>query len=202
MNKINKIKQLLGIEVKLEQRALSNGAVLEAEAFEPGQPVFVVAEDEQIPVPAGEYEMEDGSVLIVAEDGIIGEIKQAGEEPEEEVMEESVTAEAEVAPKKVVESVTKESHFSDEQITELADLVFNKLEERLETYTLKVEEKEGDKELTEKIVEELKAVEVEAAEEIETRVHTPENQTKVKELKISTNKPQTIKDRVFAKLSQ
>ena len=31
---INKVKTLLGLEVKLEQMKLDNGAVLEAEAFE------------------------------------------------------------------------------------------------------------------------------------------------------------------------
>ena len=198
MNKINKIKQLLGLEVKLEQKALSNGAVLEAESFEAGQPVFVVAEDEMIPVPVGEYEMEDGSVLVVSEEGVIGEIK-SGEAEEEAAPEEEVVMEEEKTPKKVVESTVKESHFSDEQIGELADLVFAKLEERLETYTVKAGEIE--EEVVEEVKEEveLKEIKVEAA--VEPRVHTPEKQPVKKEFKHNANRHLTVKDRVLQKLS-
>jgi hypothetical protein len=86
---ISKIKDVLNLseEVKLEQQALENGAVLEAEAFEAGNEVFIVTEDEKVAVPVGEYELEDGKILVVAEEGLIAEIKEAGAEeaPEEEV---------------------------------------------------------------------------------------------------------------------
>ncbi len=86
---ISKIKDVLNLseEVKLEQQALENGTVLEAEAFEAGNEVFIVTEDEKVAVPVGEYELEDGKILVVAEEGLIAEIKEAGEEetPEEEV---------------------------------------------------------------------------------------------------------------------
>jgi len=85
---IEKIKDVLNLstEIKLEQQTLENGAVLEAEAFEAGKEVFIVTEDEKVAVPIGEYELEDGRMLIVAEEGLIAEIKEAGEEaPEEEV---------------------------------------------------------------------------------------------------------------------
>ena len=115
---LNKVRTLLGLEVKLEQMKLENGTVLEAETFESGKEVFVLAEGDKIPVPAGEYALEDGKVLVVAEDGIIGEVKEMADEPEtEEVVEEQdlegeEEAPAEVAaPKKVVESISKELHF-------------------------------------------------------------------------------------------
>ena len=84
---ISKIKDVLNLseEVKLEQMKLENGAVLEAESFESGKEIFIVTEDEKVAVPVGEYEMEDGRILTVAEEGLIAEIKEAGEEPEEEV---------------------------------------------------------------------------------------------------------------------
>jgi hypothetical protein len=46
---LNKARTLLGIEVKLEQMKLENGAVLEAEVFEAGAEIFVVAEEERVP---------------------------------------------------------------------------------------------------------------------------------------------------------
>ena len=82
---ITKIKEVVGLseEVKLEQQTLENGAILEAESFEAGQEIFIVSEDEKIAVPVGEYQMEDGRILVVAEEGLIAEIKAEEEEAEE-----------------------------------------------------------------------------------------------------------------------
>jgi len=121
-NVINQIKTLLGIEVKLEQMSLDNGTVLEAEVFEAGQSVFIVNGEDRIALPVGEYKLEDGMILIVAEEGIIAEIKEMEapvEEPAEvEVEVEQEMSEAPVA-KKVIESVVKESHFSKEDVDAL-----------------------------------------------------------------------------------
>ena len=66
---LNKVRVLLGMEVKLETMKLGDGVtVLEAEMFEAGNEVFVVTEDEQkIALPIGEYEMEDSRILVVVE---------------------------------------------------------------------------------------------------------------------------------------
>jgi hypothetical protein len=120
---LNKVRTLLGMEVKLETMRLSDGvSMLEAEVFEAGQPVFILTEDEQrIPVPVGEYELEDMRILVVIEEGVIAEIREAAEVEEEvEVeeapeVEEEVEATTETAPqaKKVIESIVKESFFSE-----------------------------------------------------------------------------------------
>jgi len=75
-------------EVKLAQATLENGTILEAEAFEAGNEIFIVTEDERVAVPVGEYQMEDGQMLVVSEEGIIGEIKSAEAEEEVEAEEE------------------------------------------------------------------------------------------------------------------
>tara|TARA_R100001086_G_scaffold69376_1_gene33029 strand:- start:4511 stop:5125 length:615 start_codon:yes stop_codon:yes gene_type:complete len=84
---ISKIKEVVGLseEVKLAQQKLENGTVVEAEAFEAGKEIFIVTDDEKVAVPVGEYQMEDGRILVVAEEGIIGEIKAEEKEEEEEV---------------------------------------------------------------------------------------------------------------------
>jgi hypothetical protein len=120
---LNKVRTLLGLEVKLETMKLSDGvSMLEADAFEAGQPVFILTEDEQrIPVPVGEYELEDMRILVVIEEGVIAEIREAAEVEEEEVeveapaVEEEVEAATETAPqaKKTIESIVKESFFSE-----------------------------------------------------------------------------------------
>ena len=126
-NVINQIKELLGMEVKLATMKLSDGVtILEAEMFEAGAEVFVIAEDQKIALPVGEYELEDGKILVVSEEGMIAEIKEMEAEVEEEVQPEAeveveVEAEAE-APrdiKKTVESIVKETFFSEMEALKL-----------------------------------------------------------------------------------
>jgi hypothetical protein len=117
---LNKLKVLLGMEVKLEQMKLADGiTVIQADSFEPEMEVMIVTTDEQmIPLPIGEYELEDGRMLIVTMEGVISEIREM-EVEEEEVVVEEVPVEASNEPtaptptaKKVIETSTKEMHFS------------------------------------------------------------------------------------------
>ena len=117
---VNQVKTLLGMEVKLATMKLSDGVtVLEAEMFEAGAEVFVLAEDQKIALPVGEYELEDGKILVVQQEGIIAEVKEAPAQEEEAPMEQPeaeipVEAEAEVStPKKTVESIIKETFFAE-----------------------------------------------------------------------------------------
>lgn len=70
---IKTVRTLLGMEGNLEMMKLIDGTtVLGAEMFEAGNEVFIVTEDEQkVPLPVGEYELENGMVLVVIEKGII-----------------------------------------------------------------------------------------------------------------------------------
>ena len=120
MNVVNQIKELLGIEVKLAQMKLMDGVtVIEAETFEPEMAIFIVNEDERVPMPVGEYVLEDGNVLKVEVEGVIASIEMPEEEaPEVEEEVETTKKEEEMAtevatPKRVVESVTKEMFFSE-----------------------------------------------------------------------------------------
>jgi hypothetical protein len=117
---VKKICVALNIEVKLEQMKLNDGVtVIEADSFESNNEVFVVTEDDQrIPLPVGEYVVENGMLLIVTQEGVIAEIKEqeAPEEveaPEEEMKkdEEKMIEKAQV--KKTVESMVKETFFSE-----------------------------------------------------------------------------------------
>jgi hypothetical protein len=188
---INKIKTLLGLEIKLEQMKLENGTILEAEAFEAGAEIFIVNEEDRIAVPMGEYMLEDGKVLIIAEDGIIGEIKDAEEEaPAEEAAPEAeveVEAEAETStPKKVVESITKEMFFSE--IEKLRN-------EIAELKAAKVEVKEEVELSAEKVAVEL------SAEEAQPLKHNPEGVVEKKQTNLFAQKaPKTTRDLVFSKL--
>ena len=90
---LNKVIVALGLEkepfkltqvkaegkIKLAQMKTDKGVVLEAEVFEAGQSVGIVQEEGIVALPVGDYTLEDGSVLVVREEGIIAEIKAAGE---------------------------------------------------------------------------------------------------------------------------
>lgn len=102
------------MEVKLEQMKLEDGVTtVEAEKFEPEYSIGIVTQDGIVPMPIGDYTLEDGKVLVVAQEGVIAEVKEAtAEEPEVEV-EVEAEAEVEAKPKRVVESVSKETFFAE-----------------------------------------------------------------------------------------
>jgi hypothetical protein len=117
---VKKICVALNIEVKLEQMKLNDGVtVIEADSFEANNEVFVVTEDDQrIPLPVGEYVVENGMLLIVTQEGVIAEIKEQEAPAEEEMPEEEMKKDEEKmieksAVKKTVESMVKETFFSE-----------------------------------------------------------------------------------------
>jgi hypothetical protein len=117
---VKKICVALNIEVKLEQMKLNDGVtVIEADSFEANNEIFVVTEDDQrIPLPVGEYVVENGMLLIVTQEGVIAEIKEQEAPAEEEMPEEEMKKDEEKmieksAVKKTVESMVKETFFSE-----------------------------------------------------------------------------------------
>jgi len=195
---LNKARVLLGLEVKLEQMKLDNGAILEAEVFEAGAEIFVVADDERVAVPVGEYEVEGGMVIVVSEEGIIGEVKEASAEEEapaeteeEEVEEEELTTKT-ASPKKKVKSISEEMFFSEiEKLrTEINELKLSKTEVVAEEVVELSEVKEDKVELS--------------TEEVEGITHTPENLSDKKELNLYSQKgnKNTTRNRIFNKINK
>lgn len=192
---LEKIKALLSNEVKLEQMLMGDGVTkIEADMFEAGKEVFVVTEDEQkIAVPVGEYELEDGRILVIVEEGIISEIKEKVEEvEEEEVKEEEVTEampEEEMSapvstPKKTIESIVKETFFSE----------MEKLKE--ENEALKAE-------LAKLSKVEVVATEATELSEMPTPISfNPENEAKTEFTKIGKKAPRGIMDSVLEKINK
>lgn len=187
---INKFKTILQMEVKLESMMLADGqTVLEANMFEAGQEVFIkTVDDQMIPLPVGDYELENGQILVVIEEGIIAEIKDVAEEtempeaPATEVPTEASVETPKSAPKKTVETTTKETHFSSEVVDEL----------KAEIEALKTELAS---------IKEVKEVEL-STEEVEPKKieFNPENKTEKSNFQFGSNKMETIEDRIRRKL--
>jgi hypothetical protein len=92
--KLNQIRVILGLEVKLASDKLIDGTSVEAEEFAPGFPLFVVAEDgTKSPAPMGEHETESGLKIEVDAEGKIISAETKAEEvadsPEGEVTVEA-----------------------------------------------------------------------------------------------------------------
>jgi hypothetical protein len=193
---LNKVRTLLGLEVKLETMRLSDGvSMLEAEVFEAGQPVFILTEDEQrIALPIGDYELEDGRILVVIEEGVIADVREAAE-AEVEVEVEAPEAEVEtgkmpeeemsVEPqaKKIVESITKESFFSEIEAL------------KKENEELKAQIALSKTEVAEEVAP------VELSEEPKPISFNPENETKVEAFKVSKNRQRSTMDSIFEKFN-
>lgn len=186
---INTLKVFLGMEkqeekvVKLaEQMKLDNGTIIEVDALEVGASVAIVNEEERIPLPAGEYKLEDGRILVCTEDGVLAEIKDAEiETPEQEQVEEEAPMMSEEPAKdikKVVESTVKETFFA-------------------EIEKLKAENEELKAKLTE--LSKVDVKEVELSEEPKPITHNPENKVEKEIVKFGKGKDRisTILEKVY-----
>jgi hypothetical protein len=198
---IEKIKDVLNLneEVKLEQAKLDNGTVIEADSFESGVEVFIVTEDEKVALPVGDYILEDGKILVVAEEGLIAEIKDA--EAEEETEEEVEEVEAAEEEEESLGYATKE------ELAEVKDMI--------EEIKAMLEPKEDLSEdlgnlLTEELAKhekvELNEVPVEVQAELnepsaEPIVSNPEVNKAISKFSVSKNRKSTTIDRVMSRLN-
>lgn len=190
---LKEIKSVLGLseevqveqstETNLAQMTLENGAIIEAEEFAPEFEVFIVTEEDKIALPVGEYALEDGMILVVETEGIIKEIKELeGEEsPEEEVVEEEVEA-AEESDKEEMAYATKE------ELSEVKAMI--------EEIKAMIKDKEEMAAVEEQVKEELSSTPAAAPLK-----HNPEGNVQTKKVTFGQNRPQSIQDRVFARIA-
>ncbi len=192
---ISKIKNILGmelskevkeVEVKAEEVTLAtmnleNGTVIEAESFEGGKEVFIVTEDDRVPMPIGEYTLEDGRLVVVKEEGLIESISEATEEVEE-----------------VVETSKEDVKAEDLATDYPSKEEFNELKSMVEEMKTNLSEVLGSQK------EEIKKLETELSAEPAAQpiTHSPESKSKEMEFQISSNRVETSLDRIIKKLSK
>jgi hypothetical protein len=193
---LNKIKNIVGEKVELSEEkiemaemTLENGTVLVAESFEAGKSIFIKTDDEQIALPIGEYELEEGKILVVTEEGLIDSIKEAAEEEvaeEEELSEES--------------EEVKETELEEEEKEEMNYVTKEEFTSAVEEIKAMIDEKLGSKEeMKEEVIEDTK--EELSAVAPEPVKHNPEAVVDNKlNFKISANRVKTTRDRVFDKI--
>jgi len=173
--------------VSLATMNLENGAVLEAEAFEAGNEVFVVSGEDRVAAPVGEHLLEDGRILVITEEGVIAEIKDAAAEAEVEVEVEASEA----------------TELADMPMAEEAPAVVAIVEKVLEEIAMMREEMKGMREEMGGYAkkEEMSAIKAElsAAPAAKPIKHNPETK---QVQKMSSNRPEKTIDRVLARMNK
>lgn len=168
-------------KVELASMTLADGTMVEAEVFEAGANAFLVdGEGNRVAVPIGEHKLEDGKILVVEEEGIIKEIKEAMMEEEPAIEVEIEAAAEEAAP--------------EMSIGDLVAMV-NSLREEVEMMKQEMGKKQ---EMAEEVVEEPVAEVAMAAQK--PFVAAPVEKKHELKFHIGAERVATTKDRVFSKL--
>jgi len=198
MEMLNQIKSVLGVElsteekVELAQAKLENGTVLEAESFESGKEVFILTDDEKVALPIGEYQMEDGKILVIEEEGIISEIKEGGEEEvvEEVVEEEELNEEEKYATKQELQEIKS-------MVEEIKELMKEGKKEEMHK-----EEELMSQKMTELACQEDEALKEELSKPASEPIkHSPEAKQELNKVVYSQKRNLTTKDIVFNKIA-
>ena len=163
-------------KVELATMQLENGTTVEAEAFEAGNEIFIVTEDEKVALPVGEYTLEDGLKLTIEQEGIIASMGEA------EV--EEVEAAADYATKEELAEVRKAV---EDIVTMIEELGYGKKDEEMASDEVK-------EELSEEPTKEILS-------EVEKVKHNPESEEKTQLNIPSNSRPMNTLDRVMQTIS-
>jgi hypothetical protein len=207
---LNQIKTLLNIEVKLEETKLENGTIVSAESFEKGKEIFIVTDDEKVAMPVGEYLLEDGRLVVVEEEGKIGDVR--------EVSDEVPAKEEESDDKEITEDLAEEEEEKKEE--EMADVAdwegmekrIQNLEDAIADLKADKESKMKEEEMSEESSEEVIEEKVEMSKEVQEQLsepaskpikHNPEGESKqIKKVEFGKGKFTSTLDRVLNKLNK
>jgi uncharacterized protein YuzE len=123
--KLNQVREVLGMEIKLEIVKLMDGTTVEVEKFEPGFPAYIVSEDgSKVLAPAGEHTLEDGTTIELDENGLIVEIEAA----EAEDVAEETTVEVSGAKTKKMEEMPEAAKVD---VAMVEEAIIAKVEEKV-----------------------------------------------------------------------
>ena len=152
---------------KFETATLVDGSEVTIEpAIEPGAAIVLTAEDgTPVPAPVGEYELQDGRIIVVAEDGVVADVREV---VEEEPMGDDTPNNAEQV-KRTIERIEKEK-------------IFTRLEELEKTLSEKDKELKFHQENNEALTEKFTNLESFVKETFETLLEEPSKEPVVKKV--------------------
>ena len=199
---LNQIKTLLNIEVKLEEMKLENGTIVSAESFEKGKEIFIVTDDEKVAMPVGEYLLEDGKLIVVEEEGKIGDVREVSDEvpaKEEESDDKEITED--LAEEEEKEEKEEMGYATKEELAEVKSMI-DEIKAMLEPKEEMSEE--SSEEVIEEKVEMSKEVQEQLSEPASKPIkHNPEGESKqMKKVEFGKGKFTSTLDRVLNKLNK
>lgn len=116
------------VSVKFAEGVLSDGTVVKFDKLEAGGIITVVTPNGEIPAPVGEHELEDGTIIVVSESGIIAEVKMVEE----------------VAPEVDVEvEMSEEGNDTEVKTNEISEPQVDRFAEISEQFNSKIAEIDG-----------------------------------------------------------
>jgi len=143
---------------EMAEAALDNGTVVytDAEAFAEGVEAYIINDEgEKIPLPPGDYALEDGRTLVIGEGGLVSSIGEPSEEVEEVEASEEVEVEIEVEAEEEPGYVTKA------EVEEMIKAALESIKDKEEMSVNPEAPKEAKEEVKEEVVDEV-AVELAA----------------------------------------
>jgi len=143
---------------EMAEAALDNGTVVytDAEAFAEGVEAYIINDEgEKIPLPPGDYALEDGRTLVIGEGGIVSSIGEPSEEVEEVEASEEVEVEVEV------EAEDEPAYVTKAEVEEMIKAALESINEKEEMSVNPEAPKEAKEEVKEEVVDEV-AVELAA----------------------------------------
>jgi hypothetical protein len=141
---------------EMAEAALDNGTVVytDAEAFAEGVEAYIINDEgEKIPLPPGDYELEDGRTLVIGEGGVVSSIGQ----PEAEVEEVEASEEVEVE----IEAEEEPGYVTKAEVEEMIKAALESIKDKEEMSVNPEAPKEAKEEVKEEVVDEV-AVELAA----------------------------------------
>lgn len=203
---LNKVKEIIGVEasekIKLSQATLENGTVIESEDFAIGSEVFIVTDDERVPLPVGDYTLEAGESLKIEQEGIIASIGAVESSPE--IEEEVAAEETPDEPKEEMGYATKEELEEVKKVVEEIKAILlpkdgQEVEEEMSDGSGSVK---SEKTTSETVYAEEQQLKEELAKPAANPIkHNPEKETVKKKLLYSQKRSNSTLDRVMNKIS-
>ncbi len=198
---LNQIKTLLNIEVKLEEMKLENGTIVSAESFEKGKEIFIVTDDEKVAMPVGEYILEDGRLVVVEEEGIIGDVREVSDEVPQKEEEDG---------EEITSDLKEDDYEEDDKEKKMADVEdWEGMEKRIQNLEDAISDLKSKLSDKEEMGEESKGLKSRTVKEefseaaVKPIKHNPESVNKnINKVEFAKGKFNTTLDRVLNKLNK
>jgi predicted nucleic acid-binding Zn-ribbon protein len=185
----------------LKKKKLENGTRVEAESFEKGKEIFILTDDEKVAMPVGEYLLEDGRLIVVAQEGIIDDVREVSNEvPQKEEEPASVTEDLSEEDDKKKDEKKKEEKMADVGDWEGMEKRIQNLEDAIADIKSRLGEKEMEDQEVEDSIKKIKEeLSMPSASPIR---HNPEGSVKKSHFKLSPQRKKSTMDYILNQLNK